>query len=86
MLTEEIQSAVKRGKAVLGYRESVRFLKTNRPQAVVVAQNVAGSIRNEIEHNAKVSNVKFEIFDGNSRELGIACGKPFPVSVIAIED
>jgi len=85
MLNEEIKTALKANKAILGYRRSIRFIKLNRSQLIVMANNVPEQIKSEIEHVAKLSDSKFEIFNGNSRDLGIFCGKPFPVSVLTIK-
>lgn len=85
MLTEEIQTALKTSNAILGYRRSIKFIKINRPKLVVMSDNVPEQIRNEMEHIAKLSGLKLEVYDGNSRDLGIVCGKPFPVSVLTIK-
>ena len=85
MLNEEIQAAIKNDKAILGYRESIKFIKLNQPKLVVISNNLPEQIKNEIQHIAELSNGKAEIFEGNSKELGTICGKPFPVSVLTIK-
>lgn len=85
MLNEEIQSAVKTNNAILGYRRSIKFLKLNKPKLIVMSNNVPQEIKSEIEHVSKLSDSKFEVFGGNSKDLGTFCGKPFPVSVLAIK-
>jgi large subunit ribosomal protein L30e len=85
MLTEEIQSALKTSNAILGYRRSIKFIKLDKPKLVVMSSNVPEQIRNEIEHIAKLSGLKVEVYDGNSTDLGTVCGKPFPVSVLTIK-
>ncbi|MBI2005454.1 MAG: ribosomal L7Ae/L30e/S12e/Gadd45 family protein [Candidatus Aenigmarchaeota archaeon] len=84
-LTDDIQSAIKANKTIIGYNESLTYIKTNTPKVVIVANNLPLSIRQELEHNSKVSRAKFEVFDGTSRELGVVCGKPFPVTTIIIK-
>lgn len=84
-LTEDIQSGIKSKKVIIGYNESINYIKLNAPRMVIVASNLPNSIRQELEHNAKVSRTKFEVFDGTSRELGVVCGKPFPVTTIIIK-
>lgn len=85
VLTEDIQSAIKSNKIIIGYNESIKYIKANIPKMVIVADNLPISVRNEVEHNAKVSKTKFEVFGGTSRELGVICGKPFPVTTIIIK-
>jgi len=84
-LVEDIQSAIKLNKVITGHNESVSYIKANTPKMIIVANNLPVSIRQELEHNAKVSKTKFEVFDGTSKELGIVCGKPFPVTTIIIK-
>ena len=84
-LTEEIQTAIKSGKAVIGYKESIKFIKLNTPKLIVITKNMAENDRKEVEHNAGISGVRLEMFDGSSKELGIICGKPFPVTTVVIK-
>ena len=85
MLTDDIQDALKSGNAVVGTREALKFIKANQAKVIVMANNVPENVRSEIEHVAKFGSSKFETFDGNSRDFGTFCGKPFPVSVLAIK-
>lgn len=82
---EMIQEAIKTKKIVIGYRDSIKFIKVNTPKVIVISNNLPQSLRNEIEQNAKVVKMKVEIFNGDSRQLGIFCGKPFPVSTLVIK-
>jgi large subunit ribosomal protein L30e len=84
-LVEDIQAALKTGNVILGYRESMKFIKLNTPKVIVMASNIPEHIKKEIEHNARVGKMKVEMFDKNSKELGIVCGKPFPVTVLVIK-
>ena len=85
MLIQEIQSAVKSENAILGYRKSLQYLKSGSPKMVVMANNIQDNKKREIEHDAKIGNTSLEVFDGSSKDLGVICGKPFPVSVIVIK-
>ena len=83
-LTDEIQTAIKSNNATIGYNESASYIKTDTPKMIIVANNLPVSMKDELEHNAKVSKSKFEIFEGTSRELGVVCGKPYPVTTLVI--
>lgn len=85
VLADEIQSAVKSENAIIGLRESMRALKTGSAKSVIVANNIPEEIDSEIKHNAEMAKIKIETFDGSSKDLGTACGKPFPVSVMVIK-
>lgn len=83
-LTVTIQEAVKSKKAIIGYRKTIRFIKLNSPKLIVVARNIPEKMKKEIEHNVKLSKTEIEVFNGTSKELGIICGKQFPIAAIAI--
>ena len=83
-LSDTIQEAIKSNKIIIGYRETIRFIKVNSPKLIVVAKNIPENMMKEIEYNTKISGVKIEIFEGTSKELGIICGKKFPISALAI--
>ena len=82
---EMIQEALKSKNIVIGYKDSIKFIKVNAPKLIVISNNLPESLRKEIEHNAKVGNMKLEVFSGSSKDLGIFCGKPFPVSTLVIK-
>ena len=82
---EEVQTALKNGKAILGYRRSIKFIKLNTPKLIVLSNNMPEKMKKEVEHNAKIGGVGVEIFNGTSKELGIICSKPFPVSTLVIK-
>lgn len=84
-VVEEIQSAIKSKRAIIGYKESIKFIKTNLPKLIVMSNNIPENLRKEIEKNAKITNSRIEFFEGSSKELGMVCGKPFPVSTIVIK-
>jgi ribosomal protein L30E len=41
-------------------------------------------MKKEIEHNAKLSKTKIEVFEGTSKELGVICKKQFPIAALVI--
>jgi large subunit ribosomal protein L30e len=85
-LTDDIQSAIKSDKAIVGYNESIDYIRTSSPKMIIMSNNLPGSRKNEIEHNAQVSKTEIKMFDGTSRELGAVSGKPFPVSTLLIRE
>jgi large subunit ribosomal protein L30e len=84
-LTKIIQSAIKSNKIIIGYRESIKFIKTNSPKMIIIAKDAPEKIRKEIEDNAKIFEIEVKIFEGSCKDLGTICGKPFPVTTLAIK-
>jgi len=84
-LTDEIQTAVKNDKVIIGFKRAIKFIKLNQPKLIIMANNIPEKMRREIEENAKLSKIKIKVFNGSSTELGVICGKPFPVTTIVIK-
>ena len=84
-LTEEIQTSIKSKNAIIGYKESISFIKLNSAKLIVIAKNAPEKIKKEIEYNAKIAGIEINVFDGTSKQLGLICGKSFPVTTIVIK-
>ena len=83
-LTVKIQEALKSNKAIVGYRETIGFIKLKSPKLIVISANIQEKMKKEIEHNAKLSKTKIEVFEGTSKELGVICKKQFPIAALVI--
>jgi large subunit ribosomal protein L30e len=76
-----IRLAVADGKVVIGEREVSRCLEKKKAKAIIYASNAPEAL-----HFSRLRSVKTYRYSGGSVELGVACGKPFTVSVVAITD
>jgi len=85
-IVREIQTAIRTGKVVLGYRRTLRELVNDRAKLVIVAKNAPSNIVEELKYYASISRTPILVFEGSSRELGAACRKPFTVSALAVLD
>lgn len=85
-LADEIQSAVKSNNAIVGFRECMKAIRMGSVKRVIVANNIPNDMDAEIKHNSQTANTNVETFEGSSKDLGTACGKPFPVSVMVIKE
>ena len=84
-LIKLIKTAVKENKTIIGYKQVLKEVKIGKPELVVYANNLPEDKIKEIEHNAKIGNIKIEKFSKDSVELGLICGLPFKVSIIGIK-
>lgn len=85
-MEDDIRSAVKGGRAVIGYRNSVKTVKLGKGASmVIIANNIPANMDAEMKHNAKAAGLTIHVFDGSSKDLGTACGKPFPVAAMVIK-
>jgi large subunit ribosomal protein L30e len=76
-----LRMVIDNGKVYLGARQTERALKSGKVKLVVVANNCQRSYLQKFD---KHSNVPIYRFTGNNIELGSACGKPFPISSLAV--
>ncbi len=63
----------------------MKFLKSGRPELIIYANNIPEEKKKTLEHNAKISNIKIQEYPNDGVNLGLVCGKPFPVSVLAMK-
>lgn len=84
-LTKTIQEKVKGNQVILGYNRVIKAIKVKSPELIVIADNISKEKREAIEHNAKIAKIDVKVFGNDSINLGLICGKPFPVSVLATE-
>jgi len=85
-LENEIKNALKSGKVVLGTKQTLKLLKLGKLKVVVMAKTAPPDVVSDVNYYAKLSNVPVLIFSGNSYDLGLLCGKPFPVTLLGVID
>lgn len=84
-LVKTIKNAVKDKKVVFGYSQVLNEIKSKKPKLIVYSKNSPPNKLNSILHNSKLARVEVKEFEGDNMELGLICGKPFSVSVLAIK-
>ena len=85
-LEREIKLAISTGKVSFGRNKTLKLLMNGKIKAVIVASNIPKDVESTLQHLSQLSKIKIIKFNGNANELGIACGKPFSVSMLAIID
>jgi large subunit ribosomal protein L30e len=78
-IARALKSAATSGDVRFGLAEAKKSVKSGEAKMVVVASNCP-----EKEAFEGSQNIKMLEFKGNNLELGAACGKPFPISALAI--
>lgn len=84
-LEKTIKEKLKEDKVVIGFKSVIKILKKGKPQMIILANNIPKENKNMIIHNAQIFNVEIKEYPGDSVNLGLICGKPFSISVLAIE-
>ncbi len=85
-LDNEVRLLIKTGKFVLGAKRSIEALKLGKAKGVILVTKLPRRIEEDVLYYAKIGGVKVIRFNGSSYDLGVAIGKPYPVSTIAVLD
>jgi len=85
-INKAIAATVKTGKVLFGAKNTIKTAKIGKAKLIIVAANAPRSIREDIEHYCKLSNIPIILYNGTSIDLGMVCGKPFTVSALTVRD
>jgi len=81
-LNKSLRLAIDTGKVSVGAKQSSKAINSGSAKLVILSSNCP-------EETVTIANggeTPVYSFKGNNAVLGAACGKPFPVSIIAILD
>lgn len=82
----KIQLVMKSGKTALGYKTTLKALRSNKAKMVVISNNTPTLRKSEVEYYAMLAKCAIHHYSGNNSDLGTACGKFFRVSMMSITD
>ena len=81
-INKALRAAIDTGKVHVGVKQSCKAADSETAKLIIVASNCPEESANHL----KESKAPVHSFSGNNATLGAACGKPFPVSAVAILD
>jgi ribosomal protein L30E len=84
-VNEEIKKAMKENAIVLGSRMVQKMLKNSELKSVIFANNAPEVTRKDLEYYSNNFGADVKGFEGNSRQLGEFCGKPFNILVLGVK-
>ena len=82
-LNHALKVALETGKVRLGLTETREAATAKKARLVIVARTCPDP---KLRSERAIGKVPIYHFDGSAVDLGQACGKPFPVSAMAILD
>ena len=85
-LGSKLALVTKSGKYVLGTKSTLRTIRDGKGKLVIISSNCPPLERAKIEYYAVLGKVQVVHFAGTNVDLGTACGRYFPVSVLSIID
>ncbi|KAF2069619.1 hypothetical protein CYY_009067 [Polysphondylium violaceum] len=77
---------MKSGKSQLGYKSTLKTLRSGKSKLILLSSNCPALRRSEIEYYAMLSKTTVHLYNGSNIDLGTSCGKHFRVSVMSITD
>ena len=77
---------MKSGKTVLGYKTTIKALRSSKAKMVIISNNTPVLRKSEVEYYAMLAKCQVHHYTGNNSELGTACGKFYRVSMMSITD
>jgi large subunit ribosomal protein L30e len=84
-LEKEIRLLIDSGKIGFGTRKGISSVLLGKAKGIIYAANIPRETVENIKYYASLAKSLAQLpFAGTSIELGKLCGKPYPVSVIAI--
>ena len=84
-MLDDLRNAVNEKKIIIGSKRAIKNLKLKNVKQVFMASNCPDNIKKDIEYYSKLTGIKVENFDGTAKQLGVFCGKPFSIAVLAIK-
>lgn len=82
----KIQLVMKSGKTSLGYKTTLKALRSSRAKMVLISSNTPALRKSEVEYYAMLAKCSVHHYSGNNTDLGTACGKFYRVSMLAVTD
>ncbi|MEK6907417.1 MAG: 50S ribosomal protein L30e [Nanoarchaeota archaeon] len=79
---EELKKLIKENKIIIGTNSVMKNLKLGKLKGIYLASNCPKYAKEDIQHYAKLNNVKINELKENNEELGVVCKKPFSISVL----
>ncbi|KAF8382051.1 hypothetical protein PRIPAC_71193 [Pristionchus pacificus] len=85
-INSRLSMVMKSGKYCLGYKQTLKSLRSGKAKLVIIASNTPALRKSEIEYYAMLAKTGVHHYNGNNIELGTACGKLFRVCTLAVTD
>ncbi len=78
--------AINTGRVHLGSKVALREMRRGRARVAILSSNCPEETKETIENYGRLSEIPVIHHQKDSLDLGVLCGKPFPVSTIVVND
>jgi len=83
---QELRLAVSTGRVHLGSKMAAREMRRGRAKMAIISSNCPEETRESITNLGRLAEISVLEHPKDSLDLGVLCGKPFPVSAIVINE
>jgi large subunit ribosomal protein L30e len=83
-ILKELEKASLDGKLDVGMNSALRALKQGTASKVIYSKDTPQVMRDELEYYTRLANIHAVMFDGTSRDLGVACKRTHTVLAAVI--
>lgn len=83
-VNEELREVEKTGKVVLGLNETIKAVSSGDSELVILSSTCPADVEENVRDQAEENDVLLYLYPGGSEDLGLALGKPFLVSAMAV--
>lgn len=84
MALADVKKIIKDKKLAIGTDQTMKNLKQGKVKKVYLSANCPKNVKEDVEHYAKKFGSEVEVLDVRNDELGVACKKPFSISVLSL--
>jgi large subunit ribosomal protein L30e len=85
-IDHELRLALSTGKVQLGSKTAEREMRRGRAKMAILSYNCPEEKSEIIKHYGKLADIPVVEHAKDSIDLGMLCGKPYPVSAIVINE
>ncbi len=85
-VNEELNKLEKTGDFVLGSKEALKATESARSKLTILSATCPQDVEEKLMELADDNDVPLHFYEGGSEDLGLALGKPFLVSAMAVID
>ncbi|XP_029806417.1 60S ribosomal protein L30-like [Suricata suricatta] len=86
LINSRLQLIMKRGKCVLGYKQTLKMIRHGKAKLVILTNNCLALRKSEIKYYTMLAKTGVHQYSGSNIELGTVCGKYYRVCTLAIID
>lgn len=83
---EELRISDRTGEVVMGSNEALSATESGESKLTVLSMTCPREVEDGVREHAERNDIPLYYFDGGGKDLGLALGKPFSVSVMAVLD